>query len=70
MAKKTLHFFNTSGDLENIIQFLENVQKKVNYINLNATVEGKDVKIVLNGPRDVQILATERIKALAEEYLD
>jgi hypothetical protein len=70
MAKKTLHFFNTSGDLENIIQFLENVQKKVNYINLNATVEGKDVKIVLSGPRDVQILATERIKALAEEYLD
>ncbi|TXT59494.1 MAG: hypothetical protein BAJALOKI2v1_200007 [Promethearchaeota archaeon] len=70
MPKKTLHFFNTSGELDNIIQFLENIQKKVDYINLNATVEGKDIKIVLSGPRDVQVLATERIKALAEQFLE
>jgi len=70
-GKKTLHFFNYSGKLDNIVQFLEMVQKKVNYINLNATVEGiKEIKITISGPRDLQHLATTRLRHLAEKYLE
>ena len=68
-GKKVIHFYNNSGSLENIVKFLENIQKKINYLNLNVSVEGKSIKITLFGSRDLQILATERIRALAEEYL-
>jgi len=49
VGKKVIHFYNSSGSLDNIIKFLENVQKKVNYLNLNASVEGKSIKITLFG---------------------
>jgi len=68
-GKKVIHFYNNSGSLENIVKFLENVQKKINYLNLNVSVEGKNIKITLFGSRDLQNLATERLRALAEEYL-
>ncbi|MFX1489998.1 MAG: hypothetical protein ACFFBI_12665 [Promethearchaeota archaeon] len=55
--------------MENIVKFLENIQKKINYLNLNVNVEGKDIKVTLFGSRDLQNLATERLRALAEEYL-
>ena len=68
-GRKILHFYNTSGDLNKIILFLEDVQKKVNYLSLNATVEGKDIKITLFGPRDLQSLASERLRELANKHL-
>jgi hypothetical protein len=64
-----MHFYNNSGSLDNIVKFLENVQKKVNYLNLNVSVEGKSIKITLFGSRDLQYLATERLKDLANRYL-
>ena len=69
VGKKVIHFYNNSGSLDNIIKFLENVQKKINYLNLNASIEGKSIKITLFGSRDLQNLATERLKDLANQYL-
>ena len=68
-SKKVVHFYNNSGSLENVIKFLENVQKKINYLNLNVSVEGKSIKISLFGSRDLQNLATERLKDLANQFL-
>jgi hypothetical protein len=68
-GKKILHFTNNSGNLNKLIVFLENIQKKVNYINLNVSCEGKSIKITLYGSKDLQYLACERIKDLAELYL-
>ncbi|MGQ4872539.1 MAG: hypothetical protein ACTSVV_07515 [Promethearchaeota archaeon] len=68
-SKKTLHFYNESGSLENVIGFLEGVQKKVNFINLNITVEGKSIKINIFGPRDIQYLACDKLRDLAFEFL-
>jgi hypothetical protein len=68
-GKKILHFYNTTGDLNKIILFLEEVQKKVNYLSLNASVDGKDIKITLFGPRDLQSLASERLRELADKHL-
>lgn len=68
-GKKVLHFYNSTGELNRIILFLEDIQKKVNYLSLNASVDGKDIKITLFGPRDLQSLACERLRALAEKYL-
>ncbi|MFX0007991.1 MAG: hypothetical protein ACFFA7_01745 [Promethearchaeota archaeon] len=69
LGKKVIHFYNNSGSLENTIKFLENVQKKVNYLNLNVSVEGKSIKVTLFGSRDLQHLATERLKDLANQFL-
>jgi hypothetical protein len=69
VGKKVIHFYNSSGSLDNTIKFLENVQKKVNYLNLNASVDGKSIKITLFGSRDLQNLATERLKDLANQFL-
>jgi hypothetical protein len=68
-GKKIIHFYNNSGSLENVIKFLENIQKKITYLNLNISVEGKSIKITLFGSRDLQNLATERIKDLANQFL-
>ena len=68
-GKKVIRFYNNSGTLDNIIRFLEDIQKKINYLNLNVTVEGKSIKITLFGSRDLQYLATERLKDLANRYL-
>jgi len=69
-GKKVIHFYNNSGKLENIIEFLENVQKKIDYINLNVSVSGtKSIKITLYGSRDFQYLACDRLRELAERYL-
>ncbi|MFW9973454.1 MAG: hypothetical protein ACFFDF_24935 [Candidatus Odinarchaeota archaeon] len=69
MGKKIINFYNNSGSLDNVIKFLENIQKKVNYLDLNVSVEGKSIKITLFGSRDLQHLATERLKDLANRYL-
>lgn len=68
-GKKVIHFYNNSGNLDNVIRFLEDVQKKINYLNLTVSVEGKSIKITLFGSRDLQYLATERLKDLANRYL-
>jgi len=68
-GKKILHFNNNSGNLENLIKFLENVQKKIDYLNLNVTCDGKSIKVTLYGSRDLQYLACERLRDLAETYL-
>ncbi|MFW9998841.1 MAG: hypothetical protein ACFE9Q_04340 [Candidatus Hodarchaeota archaeon] len=69
VGKKVIYFYNNSGSLDNTIQFLENIQKKVNYLNLNVSVEGKNIKVTLFGSKDLQNLATERLKDLANRYL-
>jgi len=69
VAKKVIHFYNNSGSLENIVKFLENIQKKVNYLNLNVSVEGKSIKVTLFGSKDLQQLASERIKDFASQFL-
>ena len=69
VGKKVIHFINNSDSLDNIIKFLENVQKKISYLNLNISVEGKSIKITLFGSRDLQYLATERLKDLANQFL-
>jgi hypothetical protein len=69
-GKKIIHFYNNSGKLENIIEFLENIQKKIDYINLNVSVSGtKSIKITIYGSRDLQYLACDRLRELAERYL-
>ena len=68
-GKKVINFYNSSGDVNNIIKFLEEVQKKINYLNLNCKVDGKAIKITLFGPRDLQSLASERLRELANQYL-
>ena len=69
-GKKIIHFYNNSGKLENIIEFLENIQKKIDYINLNVSVSGtKSIKITIYGSRDLQYLAYDRLRELAERYL-
>ncbi|MHA1986877.1 MAG: hypothetical protein ACW98D_09580 [Promethearchaeota archaeon] len=69
MGKRVIHFYNNSGSLENAIAFLENIQKKINYLNLSVSVEGKNIKVTLFGTRDLQNLAVERLKDLANQYL-
>ena len=69
MGKKVIHFYNYSGSLDNAIAFLENIQKKINYLNLSVSVEGKNIKITLFGSRDLQNLAMERLKDLANQFL-
>lgn len=68
-GKKTIHFYNSSGSVNNVVEFLNNVQKKVNFINLTVKVEGKSVKITLFGPRDLQYLACDNLRDLADKYL-
>ena len=68
-GKKVIHFYNNSGSLDNLIQFLENIKKKINYLNLSVSVEGKSIKVTLFGSRDLQHLATERLKDLANRFL-
>jgi len=68
-GRKVVRFYNNSGSLDNVVKFLEDIQKKIDYLNLNITVEGKDIKITLFGTRDLQYLAYERLKDLANRYL-
>ncbi|MFX0075531.1 MAG: hypothetical protein ACFE96_08820 [Candidatus Hermodarchaeota archaeon] len=69
-GKKVINFYNSSGDVNKIIKFLEEVQKKVNYLNLNCKVDGKAIKITIFGSRDLQALASERLRELANQYLE
>lgn len=69
VGKKVIHFYNNSGSLDNLVEFLENIQKKINYLSFNVSVEGKSIKVTLFGSRDLQNLATERLKDLANQYL-
>jgi len=68
-GKKVINFYNSSGELANLVKFLEEVQKKITYLNLNCKVDGKVIKITLFGPRDLQYLASERLRELANQYL-
>ena len=68
-GKRIIHFYNQKGDTNSVVLFLEEIQKKINYLSLNCTVEGKNIKVTIFGPRDMQILAVERLKELAEQFL-
>ncbi|MFX1497268.1 MAG: hypothetical protein ACFFBH_07065 [Promethearchaeota archaeon] len=68
-GRRVIHFYNQSGKIDNAIKFLENIQKKVNYLNLNCEVEGKEIKVTLYGPKDLQYLAIERLRELANQFL-
>ena len=68
-GKRIIHFYNQNGDTNSVVQFLEEMQKKVNYLSLNCTVEGKNIKITIFGPKDMQLLAIDRLKELAERFL-
>ncbi len=67
-GKRIIHFYNDNS-LDNAIAFLENIKKKITYLNLSVNVEGKDIKITLFGSRDLQNLAIERLKELAHQFL-
>ncbi|KKM66482.1 hypothetical protein LCGC14_1480770 [marine sediment metagenome] len=69
VGKKVIHFYNNSDSLDNTIKFLENIQKKIKYLNLNVSVEGNNIKVTLFGSRDLQHLATESLKDLANRFL-
>ena len=69
MGKRVIHFYNNKESLDNTIAFLESIKKKINYLNLSVSVEGKNIKITLFGARDLQNLAVERLKDLAIQYL-
>jgi len=70
-GKKVIHFYNPSGSLERVVNFLEEIQKKVNYLNLNVTVDScKTIKIILTGPRDLQYLASDRLRDLAAKHFE
>lgn len=66
--KMTMRFYNNTGELQNTIKFLENIQKKINYLNLTAVVEGKTIKVTLYGTKDLQHLARERLYELARQF--
>ncbi|MFX0031923.1 MAG: hypothetical protein ACFE8E_03945 [Candidatus Hodarchaeota archaeon] len=68
-GRRVIHFYNPSGNLDNTIKFLESIQKKVNYLNLNCEVEGKSIKVTLYGPKELQYLAIERLRELANQFL-
>jgi hypothetical protein len=68
-GKKVINFYNSTGELANVVKFLEEVQKKINYLNLNCKVDGNVIKITISGPRDLQYLASERLRELANQYL-
>ena len=63
-----VRFYNNSGEFQNTVKFLENIQKKVNFINLTAEVEGKTIKISLYGTKDLQHLAREKLYDLAHQF--
>ncbi len=63
-----VRFYNNSGELQNTVKFLENIQKKINYINLTVEVEGKLIKVFLYGTKDLQYLARERLYELARQF--
>ena len=67
--KMIIRFYNNNGSLENTVKFLENVKKKVNFINLTVDVARNDIKVILNGTRDLQYLAREKLEDLAREFL-
>lgn len=69
VGKKVIHFHNSSDSLDNTIKFLENIQKKIKYLNLNVSVEGNNIKVTLFGSRDLQYLAIESLKELANRFL-
>ncbi len=69
VGKKVIHFHNNSDSLDNTIKFLENIQKKIKYLNLNVSVEGNNIKVTLFGSRDLQYLAIESLKELANRFL-
>ncbi len=63
-----MRFYNNTGDLQNTIKFLENIQKKINYLNLTVEVERKTIKVTLFGTKDLQYLARERLYELARKF--
>ena len=63
-----MRFYNNTGELQNTIKFLENIQKKINYLNLTVEVEGKTIKVTLFGTKDLQHLARERLYELARKF--
>ncbi len=68
-GKKILNYYNHSHSLENIIKFLESIQKKVNFLDLNVLVERNVIRVTLYGPRDLQSLAIEKLNELANMLL-
>ncbi len=67
--KMIMRYYNDTGLLENTVKFLENVKKKVNFINLTVDVARNDIKITLVGTRDLQYLAREKLEDLARQFL-
>jgi len=68
-GKKKITFYNYSRSLDNVIKFLEAIQKKINFLDLYVIVEGPEIKITIRGSRDLQYLATQKLKELAEQFL-
>ena len=67
--KIIMRFCNDSGSLENLVKFLENVKKKINFVNFSINCDRNDIKIVLIGTKDLQYLAREKLEDLARQFL-
>ena len=64
-----IRYYNDSGSLENLVKFLENVKKKINFINFSIDCDRNNIKIVVNGTKDLQYLAREKLQDLAKQFL-
>jgi hypothetical protein len=67
--KMIIRYYNDSGSLENLVKFLENVKKKINFINFSIDCDRNNIKIVVNGTKDLQYLAREKLQDLAKQFL-
>jgi hypothetical protein len=67
--KMIIRYYNDSGSLENLVKFLENVKKKINFINFSIDCDRNNIKIVVNGTKDLQYLAKEKLEDLAKQFL-
>ena len=64
-----IRFYNDSGSLENLVKFLENVKKKINFINFSIDCDRNNIKIIVHGTKDLQYLAREKLDDLAKQFL-
>jgi hypothetical protein len=60
------------SDLNQAINFIETVKKKITNLNLNLSVDNVKGKIFIEliGPRDLQRLATYTIKDLSKDFFE
>jgi hypothetical protein len=59
---KTIHF-PAAPRLENTIEFMEKIQKKVTYVSMQLSMKRDSIEVKLRGSKDMLSRALEEIKA-------